>query len=182
MHLLQNEVVVEVDGQPLFIENQRLSSTAHGSVCDKVGGAGVFGFVLLVGPATADIRYRLEVLRQRKTYRQVRDEAQHSAGSARPDTGHVEQASSLTAPTVVSVSNLNDTCKILRFSLRCEEEAYVLLHEVLKPLNAQLPGCNAYADRLSSLEHSATIMYGTSEHVALLRQYDLQTNHSYGSF
>jgi hypothetical protein len=85
------------------------------------------------------------------------------------------------ALSLVSVSDVDADSKILRFMLGGEEEAYELLHEVLRPLSEQLVGYLAYADRLCGLEDqggsaqkgsNSGKQYPSTHPISLLRQFD----------
>lgn len=157
---------------PLFIESQCLADTAYGSVSNKVGNAGTFGFILLVGPTTQETRDRLEALQQRKTYQEVQEDSLRTAQIAAHNSPTTAPKSEIITPSMVSVAMLDNSCKVLRFSMGSEEEAYLLMHEVLKPLNSHLPGCNAYADRLNGIDGNILDSLSSSHPVNLLRQHD----------
>jgi hypothetical protein len=186
---LDNDIYIERDGRPILIENQKLRNTSFGSIRDKQGNCTVFGCVILSGPKTLALRARLSALQQRMTYQQF-CEATTGANTAHSGAAnHTESTSNVSeiyAPSLVSVSDIDADTKILRFMLGSEEEAYQLLHEVLRPLSEQLVGYRAYADRLCGLEErgfegwhesvaEGTGQFSRSHPVSQLRRYDAST-------
>lgn len=104
-----------------------------GNVTSKVGGAGVFGIIVLIGCKTASVCSLVESLYQ-----------------GRGSFEYILNPSSIIESCEVSVSRL--TCRsghalIVRFTATDTEHGYSLLHKLLSPLELEL-GFKPYSDRL----------------------------------
>eukprot|EP01041_Mallomonas_annulata_P007577 gene7578-15536_t len=161
---LNNQIKVYIEDKLIFLENLELQNTAMGTVADKVGHMGVFGTVLFVGPKTTlteEMEHSLQSFQCRQSFRQKLTESilhpspplpstasSASASASAFTTNHVHNnKSNLGTEPLISVSRLAVGVTVLRFATMTTEEAYVLLKNILSPLQMEL-GFVPYADRI----------------------------------
>lgn len=174
---LDNELSIRIDNQIMLYENQSLRNDKYGSVSNKVGGATVFGVLVLIGEQTRTIRARLAALQRRPTYRSYRSYREREARSTQKDC-EMHNNDSNTSSSVgddgsgrnstrgmfngnsapcVSVSNLpcrnGDTMCMVRFSAESVQEVYELLAEILRPTGDLVgtAGLHPYKERCCSV-------------------------------
>lgn len=168
----RNTILIRRDGAVELFENQVLTKGLGGSVTEKVGGAMVHGCVVLLGPKTAAARERLQCLKQRQIFKQIKhataagDTTAPAINSGGDGRGELLMQQSI----LVTVSDLSTACTIVRFCAASTEEAYHLLAVMLRPLETQLPGYLPYADRLHGTPPAHCLTY--PHPMCLLLQHD----------
>jgi urease accessory protein UreH len=115
------------------------------SIEDKVGGASIFGLVVLFGPKTSLLRDRVSVLMQRQSFQNKRELTNNSNDNSSKSTKFFY------SEPLVSVSVLSSSLVVLRFASECVESAYVFVKEVLRPLGKEM-GFEPYADKIRTVE------------------------------
>ena len=170
MRRLRSTIQINDDdaNQCLFLDNLDLYNSYDEnndiilSIGDKVGGASIFGSIVLVGPRTQILRERVSVLMQRQSFQKMKEavNSTHSNGADK-----MKQSFCYHEP-LVSVSTLSSSLIVIRFATASVEDAYILVKEILHPLGKVI-GQYPYADKV----HTTT--EGNDWHcIKELRNYD----------
>ena len=189
-HLLDNYLEIFVAGERVLLEHLLLQnplksqdneeSSDELTIEDKVGGQGVFGTLLLLGPRTYETRGYIDTLyHSRQTFEEhvkhtsadrKRSRPEESIPTETPSTrhscssGNSSSSRSSSSTTHVSVSHLHYglssnnslhkaqycTLSVVRFAAPTTEDAYGVLARLLAPLEGEL-GFRPYADRLHAV-------------------------------
>jgi hypothetical protein len=135
---ITNRLMVYEDEDLVLLENLDLHTNEFGKISEKVGGAMVFGMLILSGNMTKEARNRLQCFATRRSFHDQRAEILHNSQSS--------VNSSATLPWM-SITNLTAETSILRFSVPSVEYGYGLLVEALEPLASAFDGSSPFADR-----------------------------------
>jgi hypothetical protein len=138
-HSIASRVQVFEEKELVLFENLALSNNVHGSISSKLGGAAVFGMIVLSGPQTVLIREELQCLAVRRSFRDQRAESLYRSNDN-------ESHCNTSCHCLVSVANLTSNTTLVRFSAPSVEYSYCLLLELLRPLE-QMLGSVPYAER-----------------------------------
>ena len=155
----------------LFLDNIHLyhsydeNNNVSISIEDKVGGASIFGLIVLFGPKTSLLRDRVSVLMQRQSF-QNKKESNNDFNDSNDNSS--KSTKFFYSEPLVSVSELSSSLTVIRFASGCVESSYVFVKEVLKPLGKEM-GFEPYADKVYTKEDYGYDWYCLKE----LRNYDL---------
>ena len=127
---LYNRVSISLDGKTVYSEELDLySSDAIGTVLKKVGGATIFGSIILAGPKTLAMREEADEVNRRQSFEERKRDIISSRGvSENSTTG----STFFSEKALVSVSTLTDNLSIIRFAAGRIEDAYYLVNGILK--------------------------------------------------
>lgn len=122
---IRSTVQIYVQDKMVLLENLDLQASSYGSFSDKIGGCVVFGSLMLVGPKTLNLRERLQVLKQRQSFSNLKSakERTHDEGD------HIDP--------IVSFSEVSEGA-IMRFSGVSVEDCYCLLALIFNTMEKDL--------------------------------------------
>lgn len=168
---LKSVLNIVIDGECVFFENLDLHDSESGSIAAKVGYAGVFGTLILIGPKTLSVRLKAdELYYNRDTFDQhvsvvikrqklnssadktlnYNNSSNHNSSSCRSSSvsvTHLHYGASSSTQSSSSASSC--VMSVVRIIAPNAEEGYNLMSNILSPLVDEL-GYLPYFDRIHS--------------------------------
>lgn len=132
-----------------MLERQSLSGNSHSDIASKLGGAEVFGILLLCGDTKGINVVRsslIDCFAQRQTFSERKKEL--VLDSIDSNNNPRNRFGNFSAKPLISVTQLTTSATLIRFMMPTMQYAYEFMSEALAPLSDDLDGLRPYEDRV----------------------------------